>query len=370
MANSSITINNLKSWFTNTLAWLNVDRNNEQLENSYQQMLELMEAARNENRPNDVWELIEQLEQLTIQTTSIQEQGEIFLKCAKTAGDLENLREASRLCTAAENKFRSYPHQHAVALWMNGCIHWVSHQRVKAISNWREAINLFKTRKASLQLDQKRGEWYTQMIPKLEIYLEKAIKENSLPVYEDSPTPPAHPSSQASASAPDELKWLHIPVSDSVPAGGFGAVGHDTEQTHLGVTEVSIENERFGVYSFRRNSPYQNTVVVQPTERYHTLRVTGNSMNACKPVSIEDGDYILVRIQSHARDNDIVVASLNDPDLRATVKRVSYSGGRITLRPESHDPAYQSEPELERDYSVKEILISGVVEAVFKKKNG
>ena len=368
MASSTTDINNLKNWFTNTLSWLNVDRSIEPLEHSYTQMLELMEAARDENRPNVVWEYIEQLEQLTIQTTSIQDQGEIFLKCAKVAGDLENLREASRLCTAAENKFRSYPHQHAVSLWMNGCIQWALHQKVKAISSWREAINQFKMRRTSVQLDQKRSEWYNLMIPKLEIYLEKAIKDDILPVYEDSPTPPAHPSSQTNASSPDELKWMNIPVSNSVPAGGFGAVGHDPEQTHLGVTEVSIENERYGVYSIRRNSPYQNAVVIQPTERYHTVRVTGDSMNACKPVTIEDGDYIFVRIQSHARDNDIVVASLNDPDARATVKRISYSGGRITLRPESLDPNYQFEPELNRDYSLGEVRINGVVEAVFKKK--
>jgi hypothetical protein len=369
MANST-DINNLKTWLNHTIAWLNVDHATGSLQKPHQQMLELMQKARAENHSSAVWENIEQLEELTTQS-GIQEQGEILLNCAKMAGDLENLKEAARLCSGAEAKFRSYPHQHGVSLWMFGCIQWASHQRVKAISSWREAILIFRARQASLQLDAKRVVWYDLMLPKFEKYLETAINKDDLPEYEDVPTAsPTTPVSSPSASSMDILKWLSIPVSDSVPAGGFGAVGHDPEKAPLGVTEVFIEDEPYSVNSIRRNAQQMNSVVINPAERYHTVRVTGNSMNDAKPIPIENGDYILVRLQNNARDNDIVIANLNDPSPRGTVKRLGFTGGRITLRPESLDPTIQNDPDFDRAYSMDEVRISGIVEAVFKKKSG
>lgn len=368
---NSTDINNLKTWLAHTLAWLKVDKTTGSLQRPHLQMLDLMARAREQNHPNDVWEIIGQLEELTTQA-SIQEQGEIFLNCAKMAGELENLKEAGRLCNAAEAKFRSYPHQHGVSLWMFGCIQWASHQRVKAISSWREAIQIFKAREASLHIDANRMGWYTQILPKLETYLEVAIENDALPEYEDDPTGDSSvPStSSSSASSLDILKWLFIPVSDSVPAGGFGAVGHDPENTPLGVTEVFIEDEPYSIHSLRGNAQRWNEIVINPVERYHTVRVTGNSMNNAKPTPIRNGDYILVRLQSHARDNDIVIANLNEPDPLGTVKRLGFTGGRITLRPESLDPNIQNDPNFDRAYSLDEVRISGIVEAVFKKKNG
>lgn len=367
---NSTDINNLKTWLAHTLAWLKADKNTGSLQRPHLQMLSLMERARGHNHPNEVWEIIGQLEELTTQA-GIQEQGEIFLNCAKMAGDLENLKEAGRLCNAAEAKFRSYPHQHGVSLWMSGCIQWASNQRVKAISSWREAIQIFEARQG-LHLDANRFDWYKQILPKLENSLEIAIENNALPEYTDEPAgaTPAAPASSSPAASMDMLKWLFIPVSDSVPAGGFGAVGHDLEKAPLGVTEVFIEDEPYSVQSIRRNAQRMNSVVINPAERYHTVRVTGNSMNNATPIPIENGDYILVRVQNNAKDNDIVVANLNDPSPLGTVKRLGYTGGRITLRPESLDPNIQNDPDFDRVYTMDEVRISGIVEAVFKKKSG
>jgi SOS-response transcriptional repressor LexA len=93
-------------------------------------------------------------------------------------------------------------------------------------------------------------------------------------------------------------------------------------------------------------------------------------MNNAKPIPIENGNYILVRLQNYARDNDIVIANLNEPDPLGTVKRLGFTGGRITLRPESFDPKFQNDPDFDRTYTMDEVRISGIVEAVFKKKSG
>ncbi len=55
----------------------------------------------------------------------------------------------------------------------------------------------------------------------------------------------------------------------------------------------------------------------------HFVRVKGDSMNRAKPCPIEDGDYVLVRVNPQPQDNLIVAARLvgSKPDSPATIKR-------------------------------------------------
>jgi repressor LexA len=83
------------------------------------------------------------------------------------------------------------------------------------------------------------------------------------------------------------------------------------------------------------------------------LAVRGDSMvNA----GILDGDYVVVRKQSDARDGEIVVALVGDEE--ATVKRFFRDGARVRLQPENDalEPTY---PE--------QVAILGSVRAVFRR---
>jgi repressor LexA len=87
------------------------------------------------------------------------------------------------------------------------------------------------------------------------------------------------------------------------------------------------------------------------------LRVKGDSMiNA----GILDGDYVVVRRQSDARDGDIVVALAGADELadEATVKRLYRDEGRVRLQPENDalEPIYADHVEL-----------LGVVTGVFRR---
>ena len=82
------------------------------------------------------------------------------------------------------------------------------------------------------------------------------------------------------------------------------------------------------------------------------LRVRGDSMiNA----GIFDGDYVVVRQQSHAEDGDIVVALLDD---EATVKRFFKEDDHVRLQPEN--------PRLSPIRSAN-VQILGKVVGVFRK---
>lgn len=72
------------------------------------------------------------------------------------------------------------------------------------------------------------------------------------------------------------------------------------------------------------------TSLIGNDEDVFMLTVQGDSMiNA----GILDGDYVIVRKQSSANNNDIVVALINDED--ATVKRFFKEKDRIRLQPEN-----------------------------------
>jgi hypothetical protein len=366
------TIINLKTWLDQTQSWLYEDGSADALQRPHRQLLDLMSAARNDNRASQVWELISEMERLALHMTDTREQGEVFIRCAKMAADLENLKDALRLFQAAESKYKSYRHQRAVALWMVGCIHWFFRQKVEGISTWQAAISLFKERQLSVQIDFIKAKWYITKLPELETYLERAIASDELPTYnlDSAPTSESASVPLADPEEHDLLRWVSCRISESVPAGGFGPTGFDPEPVgFLEITEVLIEDEPYLVHSIQRTSTRRNAVNIISPSDYMTIHVRGTSMNAARPVPIDDGDYILVHSQNRAEDNEIVVAGIFGRDDLATVKRMRHRNGKILLIPESNDPShYELDWEKEFNELDGEFKIVGVVEAVFKKK--
>jgi len=377
MVNSNNTIPNLKTWMEQALSWLHADDSQQEvLQKPHRQLLDMMTTARNANRTNEVWEVIDELERLAI-SMSPPEQGEVLIRCAVMAADLENLKDALRLLQGAENKYKTSPHQNAVALWMIGCIQWMARQKVEGISKWQSAISMFRDRKLNAQVDARKSQWYADKLPELEEYLAEAIRIGELPPFklpaegvaatEDAEDEPPF---EASFFEGDSLRWVSCQVSESVPAGGFGPTGFDPNPLgFLEISEVLIEDEPYEVFSVHRPSIRHNTVDISSQSRYHTVHITGTSMNAAKPISIDPGDYVLIVSQPAVEDNEIVVAGFLGQNERSSVKRLRRRNGRIQLMPESTDPSnYELDWEKEFDELDDEFRIIGVVEAVLKKK--
>lgn len=87
-------------------------------------------------------------------------------------------------------------------------------------------------------------------------------------------------------------------------------------------------------------------------EEAFILKVRGDSMI---DAGIFDGDFVVVRQQSHATNGDIVVAMLED---EATVKRFFKEADRVRLQPEN--------PRLEPIYA-RDVTILGKVVALFRR---
>ncbi len=92
--------------------------------------------------------------------------------------------------------------------------------------------------------------------------------------------------------------------------------------------------------------------LVGTDDELFALRVRGESMIRA---GILNGDFIIVRKQSHADNGDIVVAMIED---EATVKRIFFERDGVRLQPENpyYDPIYS-----------RKVTVVGKVTALFRK---
>ncbi len=92
--------------------------------------------------------------------------------------------------------------------------------------------------------------------------------------------------------------------------------------------------------------------LVGAEDELFALRVRGESMIRA---GILNGDFIIVRKQSHADNGDIVVAMIED---EATVKRIYFERDGVRLQPENpyFDPIYS-----------RKVSVVGKVTALFRK---
>ena len=134
------------------------------------------------------------------------------------------------------------------------------------------------------------------------------------------------------------------------------------------ISEVVLGEERYRIINLVGN---EQIVALQNNQRYYLLEVAGNSMNSSVPEPINHGDYVLMRNQNTANNQDIIAAEIVGIDeSRATLKRYKKgSGSRILLLPESNDFRFQTPIYLEREFSEfdSDFSIRGMAIAVFKK---
>lgn len=81
--------------------------------------------------------------------------------------------------------------------------------------------------------------------------------------------------------------------------------------------------------------------ILAPTGDAYVLKVRGDSMI---DAHIEDGDYVLIRPQSTARDGDIVVAQVEENAV--TLKRFFKEQGRVRLQPANPNYPAQFYPDV------------------------
>ena len=95
------------------------------------------------------------------------------------------------------------------------------------------------------------------------------------------------------------------------------------------------------------------TKLAKPPHKYFLLKAKGDSMNL---KGINDGDLVLVRQQTTARNGDAVVAFIND---EATIKEFYSAGETVVLKPRSKNKQHQPIV-LTKDFQIQGVVITAV----------
>ena len=96
-----------------------------------------------------------------------------------------------------------------------------------------------------------------------------------------------------------------------------------------------------------------STKLAKPPDKYFLLRAKGNSMNE---KGINEGDLLLIRQQTIAKNNDIVVALIDD---EATVKEFHAAGETVVLKPRSKNKQHQPIV-LTKDFQVQGVVVTSI----------
>ena len=96
-----------------------------------------------------------------------------------------------------------------------------------------------------------------------------------------------------------------------------------------------------------------STKLARPPHRYFLLKAKGDSMDQ---KGIEDGDLVLVRQQTTAKDGDTVVALIDD---EATIKEFRIGGETFVLKPRSRNKQHQPIV-LAKDFQIQGVVVTTV----------
>ena len=103
-----------------------------------------------------------------------------------------------------------------------------------------------------------------------------------------------------------------------------------------------------------------STKLARPPHRYFLLKAKGDSMDLpgrqAGQKGIDDGDLVLVRQQTTAKDGDTVVALIDD---EATIKEFRIGGETFVLKPRSRNKQHQPIV-LTKDFQVQGVVVTSI----------
>ncbi len=354
---------NINGWITYVYRdWLFATDKGSSLIGSSQIIVNKMKVAIREDNTEKVWHLIERLKKISDlqwQNDRRVEKAETLLECGIAAYKVKDLTGAILLLDESARGYTSDAHFRATVIWIRSCIQWMLPSLIEdAISGWEQSRSLFMRLQTRSSL---YAEWYEERVEEMRRAIDRATEK-------DEPQP--YTKTQ-NARAPTRTKMLNerrdilrtYPVFGQIPAGQ--PLTLDLSTGWLDVDEVILDDEHYRIVNLQSN---EQIIQLRNDYRYYLLEVIGNSMNIANPTSIRDNDFVLLREQNTANNQDIVAAEIVGDDDRATLKRYYEDNREISLRPESDDdsftPIYVEEALTDLD---NKFLIRGLAIAVLKK---
>ncbi len=305
------------------------------------------------------------------------EEGEVWVVNAVVAFEMGRRRRAIYFLERALSAYSGSKHSQSIILWMLGYVYWhLPGQSVRGGHYCRWSLELFKD--LAYQLTGTDPRWHQEKYSEMlrihywSVRKNEYVSEPPAPVRVFLQRPRSAPAAQPSppelpAPPTAEAGWpvyrsvKTYPVYQSVPAGGWGAVGQDE------IGRVEVENFVIdGVPHRAQNLQGPGDVKVREGFDYAVVKIWGHSMRLS---NIHDGDYVLVRVQEAASHGDIALVVKHGADTEATLKGyLERNPGEVLLIPHSDqlDPKtgepYAPVPIGEKDG----VRVFGIAMAVFK----
>ena len=164
------------------------------------------------------------------------------------------------------------------------------------------------------------------------------------------------------AKAQLALPWMPAYTGLQLGTNGPIWVGHLPENKGTFINKIILNDNPHEVYSLKQDV---NLITLTSDKKYGWAKISGNSMNASKPIPILENNFVLFYESNAADNNAIVIAACFDrvgTGYQYVVRR--YSESIWSLVSETEPPnKYDPMP------IIDEVRIIGVVIAVAKASN-
>lgn len=278
------------------------------------------------------------------------EQAETLVECGYAAYRMGQKLNALKLFDEAAKKYIGNDHCRGAALWMLGSVQWQYPARMDdAIVSWESSYEIYSLLRARSNRVENAA-WYRYWVDLMRNALDKSISgeypapplQDEWPLWDNlskSTRPTAEENSSANTYArqrPGANVLRTISVYADITAGGFST--SPQPYTYMEVEQVLIDNIPFNVFNLNEG----RVVKLRDNEHYVAVKVKGDSMNKKK---IDDGDYVVLRVQQVAENGDIVAAEKDGrfpDDEKSTLKQFFRRDGKIYLEPQSSNTKHET----------------------------
>ena len=187
------------------------------------------------------------------------EKSEIYLIIAKYEVLLKDYARAADLIMEA--KYNTYPldgHDMGVAEWLLGCVLFrIPEKQASAISAWQRSKDIFQS--LSDTADVEKGNWYHQVIEKMENAVLDSIGQVEIPVETDK--------SGKAAISSNDFGVMRIPISDTIPAQALSEMVSLVDEIYGGHLKLSRAESGAG------NEPFPDSYELREDETLYIPRL-------------------------------------------------------------------------------------------------
>lgn len=225
----------------------------------------------------------------------------------------------------------------ALAEWLFGVIHFEDGKTVRSEQACTKALSLLDS---LIQDHEIQGAYsHAQGLRKYYKKIEKFTKGiNSKSKKKKADPPPSVPYFQV------RIPWVE--VYDSVQAGTNGIIWSDTPGiSTANIDRIEIEGNAYTLHAVEFDENGDRAQLTLPTTlQYGLAKVRGQSMNASKPVPINEGDYVLFSTKKPKKRNDIVIAGYTFTDHETTTMVKKFIAKEMLLISETTDGSEDYSP--------------------------